>query len=536
MFRFCTFASWFPLNKDYLKADLIAGVTVALLLIPQSMAYAELAGLDAHYGLYAAFVPVLLGAMFGSLRQLGTGPVAMTSILTASVLVKYIPDGNPENYAKVAFLLALIVGLIRIFIGCFRLAFVVNFLANPVVQGFTNAGALIIGLSQINKIFALPMEVETGFAAYMIALTSMFMQLENLHIMTTLIGIVSIVVIMLVKKYKPRFPAMLVAVILASVFSYVLEFEAKGGSVVGEIPSGLPSIAVPWQFEVGSMDIFTLSLKLIPDAILITMIGFMEVLAVSKAVSLKTNQKLDFNHEMIGQGISAVGGSFFQSYPTSGSFSRTAMNLMCGAKTAMSSVFTSIIVVIVLLFFTGWLYYLPKATLAAGIIVSILSLINFKIIYQTWKVSRLDGGIAIFTFVATMLCAPDIINGVIIGGSIALVLYVVKKVKGSPLKVKDLKLVMKDKTLSIELKGGLYFPQSPVLERLIQTKVKENNYAIERVVIDASQLNELDSSAIFSFSTIRTFLASSNIVLEVKTEDRRIIEMIQRGGLGAVLA
>ena len=502
------FLRWFPLTKDQFKADFIAGLTVAMLLIPQSMAYAELAGLDMRYGLYAAFIPVILGALFGCLNQLGTGPVAMTSILTAAVLIKYADPNNIEQYAQMAFLLALMVGIIRLILGLGRMAFVVNYLSHPVIQGFTIAGALIIGLSQVDKILGIQVEKDSGFCGYVSDIAQLIIRLTETHPFTFIIGLSSIVLIFLIKKVNKALPSLLIAVVSATVFSYFFGFEAKNGDVVGSIPAGLPSFSLPWNIETDN--IFMLMLKMLPDALVITLIGFMEVLAVSKAIAMKTHQKLDFNQELIGQGVAAIGGSFFKSYPTSGSFSRSAMNLMAGAKTAMSSVFTTIFVVLVLLFFTPLLYHLPKATLAAGIIVSVIGLINIDPIVRAWKVSKLDGSIAVITFIATMLFAPSIVNGIIFGGCIALVIFIFKRLKS-----KKLTYELDEQEIYIIIKPSreVLFPEISQLEKRVLDKAASKS--TKEVKIDMINITAMDASLEWSLFNLKNRLETMGIKLQL---------------------
>jgi sulfate permease, SulP family len=507
---FWPFISWLPNLRNNLRADFLAGLTVALLLIPQSMAYAELAGMPAYYGLYAAFIPVMIGALWGSLHQLGTGPVAMTSILTASILVPFAAQGT-EKYVQCAILLALIVGIIRLLLGCFKLAFLVKFISHPVVSSFTNAGALIICLSQFNKLFGLPKENSVHLLGFMQDIVNMFAQVGETHLPSLAFGVGTMVIMYLCRKWVPQIPGMLVAVIVSILISKFIDFSAMGGVVVGDIPRGLPTLGImAWNWQgAENTSVFVFAVKMIPGAAMVVLIGFMEVLAVSKAISLKTKQPLNLNQELIGQGISSIAGSFAQSYPTSGSFSRTALNLHSGARSGMSSVFTGIVVLIVLLFFTPLLQALPKATLAAGIIMSVVGLMDIKPIKRAFKVCPRDGYIALFTFIITLVFAPNIVNGVIAGVILSIILYIPKMCKKSGFSQIAIKT---DDEVKFKLSGHLYFVNYDSFESaLLETLDKNPN--IKKITVDSSGVISIDAGCEWDLCQLHTHLHESGVEL-----------------------
>ena len=410
--RFLPFLSWFPMNGDTIKADLIAGITVALVLIPQSMAYAKLAGLPAHYGLYTAFLPVLIAALWGSSNQLSTGPVAIVSLLTATAIIQFAEIGSPE-FISLAIMLAFLVGAFQFLLGILRLGILVNFLSHPVIIGFTNAAALIIAFSQLSKILGIAMPRSEYF---LIDVWNVIMQIGDTHIPTLLFGLIAFIIMWLLKNNCPKIPGVLIAVITTIIASWLINFQEMGGKIVGEIPAGLPSFVIP------TLNI-TIFQEMIMSAIVIALIGFMEAISIAKAMALKTKEHIDPNQELIGQGLANIMGSMTQTYPASGSFSRSAVNLSSGAKTGMSSVYTAIIVMITLLFLTPLLYHLPKAVLAAVIIMAVFGLINFTAIKHIWQASKLDGIVAIITFIATISFAPHLEKGILLGVSLAIVLY-----------------------------------------------------------------------------------------------------------------
>ena len=401
--RFFPFLSWLPtLTRDTLKADFLAGLTVALVAIPQSLAYAQLAGVPAYYGLYAALLPVIIGAMMGSSPALSTGPVAMTSLLTAASVMTLATYGTEQFYTYVI-LMALLSGLIQIALGIGRMGVLINFLSYPVLRGFINAAAIIIGLSQLPAMMGLSLKNSTHF------LSDVLHVIEHAaltHSPSFLFGVGSLISLVLIKKFTPKIPGVLVVVASTIVISYWTGFEASGGTVVGTIPQGLPSLSVPEVNWVASM-------HMLPAAFVIAIISFMEAMSSSKIIAIKTRTRWDENQELIGQGIAKVVAAFSHSMPVSGSFSRSALNLSAGAKTGMASIFSALFVVLTLLYFTPMLYHLPKPVLAAVIMMAVFSLIDFKIIAEAWNANKGDGISAVITFIATLGFAPNIQNGIL---------------------------------------------------------------------------------------------------------------------------
>ncbi|MBF0212928.1 MAG: sulfate permease [Magnetococcales bacterium] len=412
MSRLLPFLNWFPMGRASLRADLVAGITVALVLIPQSMAYANLAGLPAYYGLYAAFLPGAVAALFGSSRQLATGPVAVVSLLTASALMPLAQPGS-DAFVSLAILMSFLIGVVQLTLGVLRLGVVVNFLSHPVILGFTNAAALIIGLSQLSKIFGVKMGRSEHF---LYDIWGVLQQWHAVHWPSLLFGVGSFVVMWALKKRHPALPNVLIAVGMATVISWLVGFEAMGGKVVGQIPQGLPSLTLP-TLELSQIG------ELLGTALIISLVGFMEAISIAKAMAARTRDSIDPNQELIGQGLGNLVGSFTLSYPTSGSFSRSAVNLDAGAKSGMASVITSVVVLIALLFLTPLLYHLPEAVLAAVIMMAVVGLINVHAIRHAWQANRHDGVAAMITFCASLAFAPHLDKGIFLGAAVAIVLF-----------------------------------------------------------------------------------------------------------------
>jgi SulP family sulfate permease len=541
--RFITFLNWFPLKGEYLRADLIAGITVALVLIPQSMAYAQLAGLPPYYGLYAAFLPVMIAAMFGSSRQLATGPVAVVSLLTASALIPLV--GGPESmseaqliatYAPLAILMAFLVGLFQLFLGLFRLGVVVNFLSHPVIVGFTNAAAMVIGLSQLNQIFGVSKGRSESFVN---DIWGVMVQIpDHTHLLTLLFGSAAILILWAFKKYLPSVPGVLVAVAGTTFLSWLIGFEKMGGEVVGTIPEGL-TFALP-QFN------YEMMLTLFPSAVVISLVGFMEAISIAKAMAAKTKDRIDPNQELIGQGLGNIIGSFGQSYPTSGSFSRSAVNFGAGAKTGMSSVFTALVVMLTLLFLTPLLYHLPKAVLAAVIMMAVIGLINFKAVKHAWFANIHDGIASVITFVATLGFAPHLDQGIIVGAGLSIVLYLYRTMhprvahlgRYDDGTLRDLAihpdLPTDEKIIVIRFDGSLYFANVSYFEDMVLAAVAAKPQA-KYMLIVSDGINELDASGEDVLHKVNARLRDNGITLIMSGLKRQVLQVMRHTGLFAII-
>ncbi len=392
---------------------MIAGLTVAVVLIPQAMAYAMLAGLPPVYGLYAAMITPFIGALWGSLRQLATGPIAIMSLLVLTSLTPLAEPGSPE-FIELAFLLAFMVGILYLGIGLFHLGEVMSFISHSSVKGFTSAAALIIIATQIPHFLGLTVSRHEYIFPMLLELLK---GLPALHIMTFAVGFVAFAIIYGIKRYRPNFPAGLIALVLCSVAVALFQLQEHGVAIVGKTPKGLPNLHVPL------MAFNTIS-SLIGPAVVIALVSFAETYSVGKTISAKTRQRVNVDQEFVGQGLANLVGSFFQCYPVSGSFSRTAINYATGAKTGISSVISSLIVVLALLFLTPLLTYIPRAALAALVISAVLLLFHPKEVFVLWKMNRHDGIVAVTVFVLALLTKPD--YALLIGVMISLMFFLWK--------------------------------------------------------------------------------------------------------------
>lgn len=662
LLRILPFLRWYPLKAETVKLDFIAGLTVALVLIPQSMAYAQLAGMPAYYGLYASFLPVAVAAMWGSSHQLGTGPVAVVSLLTASSLSVFAAPGSPD-FIALAIQLALLVGMIQFLLGMFKLGVVVNFLSHPVIIGFTNAAAIIIALSQVSKIFGVPMGRSDHF---LLDMWGVLKQLGDTHLPTFLMGAGAILIMWLVKKYRPTWPGVLIAVVITTVVSWATGFERNaqarlehiqdqelaalvravdagqqrlemlnkslsaqqdalvaaerrnaasaeilrletdvasarltarqaeeqlneikgrlrhmpvvrqidgqgntlalyaagrvpaglkvedatyrihkvskgelklvgGGEVVGKIPEGLPSLSLLRL----DLDKFT---ALLSTAFVISLVGFMEAISIAKAIAAKTKQRLDPNQELIGQGLANMVGSLSQSFPVSGSFSRSAVNLNAGAVTGMSSVFTALIVLLTLLFLTPLLYHLPQAVLAAIIIMAVVGLVNVQAVKHAWQAHKHDGVAAVVTFFATLAFAPHLDVGIMIGAGLAIVLFLLRTMTPRVAllgrypdgTLRDLKvhphLATSKHVVALRFDGSLYFANTSYFEEAVLEAVSSHPQS-KYLLIVGDGINQLDASGEEVVHHLVERLRENGVELVFSGLKKQVLDVMRSTGL-----
>lgn len=662
--RFLPFLSWFPLSSDSVKINFLAGLTVALVLIPQSMAYAQLAGLPAYYGLYAAFLPVAIAAMFGSSNQLATGPVAVVSLLTASALATLAAPGS-DDFIALAIMLTLLVGLIQLALGVFKLGVIVNFLSHPVIVGFTNAAAIIIALSQLSKLLGVSMARSESFINDIIGV---FRQAGDTHLPTLAMGVGAMALMWGLKRYAPKMPGVLIAVVLTTVISWAVGFEQNakgsvahltnpelraqvdkvvaavaevdrlnnelaarnealnaavkasgrasvdavkldadvaltrlaleaavaassgvrndmrqvlvvrqvdsddntvavhpagkapadveldtsgyrirkvtrdgefkligGGEVVGAVPEGLPPISPP------TLDMDKLG-AMLSAALVISLVGFMEAISIAKAVASKTKQRLDPNQELIGQGVANIVGSFSQAYPSSGSFSRTAVNANMGATSGLSSVFTSVIVLVTLLFLTPMLYHLPQAVLAAIIIMAVGGLVNVEAVKHAWQAHKHDGAAAVVTFVATLLFAPHLDSGILVGAGLAIVLFLLRTMKPRVAllgrytdgTLRDIKvnpdMPTSEHIMALRYDGSLYFANVSYFEDAVLEGLAERP-KVKYVLIVGDAINQLDASGEEVVHHLIDRLKSSGVTLVFSGLKKQVLDVMRNTGL-----
>ena len=687
--RLFPFINWF---QDYkfstFRADLVAGATVGLVLVPQSMAYAQLAGLPAYYGLYAAFLPPLIAAAFGSSCQLATGPVAVVSLMTATALQPLATAGS-EAYIAYAMLLALLVGGFQFLLGLLRLGMLVNFLSHPVVNGFTNAAALIIASSQLSKFFGV--SVDSAEHYYETIWNVLVAARQYTDWWTFGLGLLALAVMWGLKRLNPKIPYVLVAVVLTTFLSWAIGFEhnrvvdlsriespaveakvdkynalvdriddltevlvsinrasngtngayssrpevcrschisvdvgpvvrdgsmplhtpkhdavllaleladckekcssqraelrtyqfvriaaptgegestfyleddapadrpsddriwrievGRGqldrsalkligrGAVVGTIPSGLPGLAVPpLDFEV--------MLRLFAMAATIALLGFMEAISIAKAIATQTGQRLDYNQELVGQGLANIIGSFTQSYPVSGSFSRSAVNFQAGAVTGMSSAITVGVVTITLMFFTPAMYHLPQSVLAAIIMMAVIGLVNVNGFIHAWQAGKRDGVIAIATFVCTLAFAPHLEWGIMIGVVLSMAFFFLRHMKpkiailsryeDSTFRDSERRNLQQCQHIAvIRFPSSLFFANVSHLEEEILNRIASMP-DLRHILIVGNGINELDASGEEMLARTVKGLREAGYDFSMSGLNDEVLDVMRRTGL-----
>ncbi len=658
------FIGWFKnYNLSIFRVDFISGLTVALVLIPQSMAYAQLAGLPAYYGLYAAFLPPMVASLFGSSYQLATGPVAVVSLMTATALEPLATAGS-ESYIAYAILLAVMVGVFQFSLGVLRLGLVVNFLSHPVVNGFTNAAAIIIASSQFSKLFGV--YVDKAEHHYETIFNVVKAAIDYTHWPTLGMAVLAIAIMSGIKRTKYQNYNVLAAVVITTLLSWgtgfennhkadisfldppgarslveeynealdllerrsdervqlgtdlqeakknhgpespefmvldhemsltnieikelkeeikrdrtslrsfkfsaaaesdgVLRFyfkdqfppEAKktgkiwrikvgqkfldesaltiigGGAIVAKIRKGLPKLGIP-KFDFGVM------FGLLPMVVIISLLGFMEAISIAKAMAAKTGQRLDPNQELIGQGLANIIGAVGRSYPVSGSFSRSAVNLQAGAVTGLSNVISSCIVIITLLFFTPLLYHLPQSVLASIIMMAVIGLVNVKGFIHAWQAQRHDGIVAIISFVATLLYAPHLDRGIFIGVILTLGFYLYRTMKpemallakytdGSFRNAERFNLGQCQHIAVIRFNGSLFFANVSYLEEQILEEIALMP-ELKHVLIVGNGINELDASGEDMLSIMVDRVREAGYEISISGLNDRVLDVLRR--------
>ncbi|MFU2487841.1 SulP family inorganic anion transporter [Thauera sp. WH-1] len=400
------------------RGDLLAGLTVALVMVPQALAYAKLAGLPPHVGLYAALIPAVVAALFGSCGQLSTGPVALTGLLVGASILPLAGQAGGD-LVGLALLLALLSGLIQLGLGVLRLGWLLNLLSVPVLMGFVNAAALIICLTQIPPLLGLAM---TSSQHLVLDFANALGGVAALHLPAVAFGLGSLAALLVLKRLWPRLPGVPLVVAGATALSAWTGFEAGGGAVVGAVPGGLPALSLPPLRP-------ELIAAVLPAAFVIAMVSFMEATSSAKLICGRTRQAWSQDQELIGQGLAKISAAFSSGMPVSASFSRSALNYVNEARSGLSSLVTAAVVLLTLLYLTPLLWHLPKPVLAAVILQAVVSLIDLKVLARAWRSSRDDGAGAAVTFVATLAFAPNIQNGILTGLMLSLALLVYRSMR-----------------------------------------------------------------------------------------------------------
>jgi SulP family sulfate permease len=489
---------WLPnYNSSRFKGDLIAGVTVGIILIPQGIAYALIAGLPPIYGLYCALLPQIMYAIFGSSRQVAIGPVAMDSLIVATGVSTLALAGS-DSYIAIAILLALLVGTIQFIMGVFNLGFIVNFLSKPVITGFTSAVALIIGINQFRNLLGVDFIQSDQIQ---ILFEDIWLQFLDFNSHTTIIGFISVLIIIIFRRINKKIPNALIVVIIGILIMKFFGNNFNDVAIVKDIPSGLPSFSVP-EFD------FQLIKELMPIALTLVMVGYLETISIGKSLEAKQDEyRVRPNQELIALGLSNIVGSLFKAYPSTSSFSRSAINQESGATTGMASLISVVMVVLTLLFLTPLFYFLPKTVLAAIIIVAVFGLINFKEGSFLWNTNKLDFWLMLATFLSTLIFGIE--YGIIVGVGLSLIILIFRtsrpyiaelgKVPDANFyrnKTRFEEVIIKDDVLVFRFDAQLFYANACYFRDHLDEMAAKKGTALKLIVLDSESINRIDSTGI----------------------------------------
>lgn len=536
-------------HRGTLTNDLVAAVIVTIMLIPQSLAYALLAGLPPEMGLYASMLPIVLYAIFGTSRALAVGPVAVVSLLTVAAVSKVAVPGTSE-YIAAAITLAFLSGLILLALGLFRLGFLANFLSHPVIAGFITASGIIIAASQLKHILG----VETHGHTLPDLIGSLLHNAPHMNWITVLIGVITTGFLFWVRKgllplllgigMSPRLAGIMAkagpvaAIVVTTLIVWGGDLAANGVKVVGDVPKGLPPLTLPTF----SMDVWT---SLIGSAVLISVIGFVESVSVAQTLAAKKRQRIDPDQELIGLGAANLGASFTGGFPVTGGFSRSVVNYDAGAETPAAGAYTAIGLAGASLFLTPLIFHLPKATLAATIIVAVLSLVDFSILKKTWLHSKADFAAVAATMGVTLLMGVEL--GVSAGVAISILIHLYKTsrphmaIVGQKPGTEHYRNVLRHdvltdpKILTIRVDESLYFANTRFLEDRIYDEVAKQP-ELKHVVLMCSAVNTIDMSALESLEAINERLEVGGVTFHFSEVKGPVMDQLNSTGFLKLLS
>lgn len=524
--------NWLPnYNSQKFTGDLTAGLTTGVMFIPQGMAYAVIAGVPPIYGLYAGVIPLLVYPLLGTSKNLSIGPVAIDMLIVAAG-VSLLADPNTERYITLTILLAMMAGSLQLIMGSMQLGSIFNIFSRPVIAGFTLAAPIIIAFSQLNNLLG----IELPQTQYIIVIIQETLQsYDQIHLQTLLWGGTAIFLLALMKYIKPILPASVIILVLSIFLAWFTGAGKMGIHLVGDIPTGLPPISLP-EINFNNMR------ELLPTALTLALVQFMTVASLGQTFAKRNNYIVDPNHELVAIGASNFLGSFFQSIPVSGSFSRSAASEQANVQTPLANIITSSIIIATLLFLTPIFYFLPMPILAAIIIVSALNLIDiseFKFLYST---KRSEGVIAVFTAFCTLLIGIQ--EGILLGvvASMLQILYKYSRPNVAELGIipgtrlfKNLDRNPEAKTIDgvmiLRVDASFSFINADFFRDYILEKSKERNESTRYVVIDGSTINNLDTTATDKLKSMITTLKNWDIELYITGLKGPVRDVIDKSGL-----
>ncbi len=523
--------SWLPkYDRKWLRFDLLAGLTLAAFAIPDGMAYASLAGLPPQYGLYVSIVAPLLYFFFATSRQAVVGASSSEAILLASVLA-VIALGDPYRYIMLASYTAILVGVIALVAWIFRLGFLVNLISGPVLKGFLVGTGLVIIMSQIPKIMGIAGAPSDFFAKAVYILQN----LEYVNLYSVAVGIAGLIILLILEKKVPRLPGSLVLVVGAIIVTSFSSLPEKGVQIVGAVPSGLPCFSIP---DVGIQD-FSL---VFPLAMALFLLSYVELTTIARTYAKTRNYEIDTDQELLALGASSIGTGFFQGFPVAGSFSKSAVNDRAGALTPLSGALAGLVAILVVLFFTGFLYYLPEPILAVLIIAAVINMVDFRGFLRIWSVNKYEVYIALITFAGVLIFG--ILGGVIIGVFLSLIgiLYNISfpyipvqgRIPGTTLYGDVSRKPEKEETagiLILRVDAPLIFANSHMLLARVKNLVKQQAIPVGLVVIDLSPSPIMDITAADMINDLYDDLSAQGITLRIANASGKVRDILRASGI-----
>ncbi len=527
-------------DRDTLVSDLVAAIIVTMMLIPQSLAYALLAGLPPEIGLYASVAPLLLYAVFGTSRVLAVGPVAVVSLMTAAAIGEHAVAGSPQYWA-VAITLAFLSGVMLLIMGVLRLGFLANFLSHPVISGFISASGLLIAASQLKTLLGVKAE---GHNVIDLA-QALISQLPNIHVLTLVVGVLATAFLFWVRKgLKPllirvglnaRLADVLAkagpvaAIAVTALLAWILDWKGQGLRLVGSVPQGLPPLTLPlWDLALWQ--------SLAMPALLISVVGFVESVSVGQTLAAKRRQRIEPNQELVALGASNLSAAFTGGFPVTGGFARSVVNFDAGAQTPAAGVYTALGITLASLFLTPALYFLPQATLSATIIVAVLSLVDLGMLKRTWAYSRTDFLAALATLLMTLVQGVEV--GLVVGVAVSLVLFLYRTSRPHIAEVGQVPgtehfrnvlrhhVATSPRLVSLRVDESLYFANARALEDRINDLVAERP-ALKHVVLQCSAINDIDASALESLEAIDHRLRDAGLRLHLSEVKGPVMDRLQ---------
>ncbi|TYC56601.1 SulP family inorganic anion transporter [Zoogloea oleivorans] len=535
--RLLPFLAWRrQLDAAGLRADLLAGFSVALVAIPQALAYAQLAGLPPYVGLYASLLPCIVGALFGSSGQLNTGPVALTSLLTATSLAPLALPGS-ETYLLLAVQLAMLAGILQVAFGALRLAHFADLLSHPVLHGFINACSLLICAAQLPTLLGLS---SAGQRPFFEAVVDLLVALPDVHTPSAVLGLTAVAALMALRRLLPRWPGVLIVVAGLTLVAWLSGFEDRGGRVVGTLPTEILAFALP-RADWGQIT------DLLPSAFVLALVSFLEAMSSCKVASARTGQRWDGNQELIGQGLAKLTASVCQAYPVSGSFGRSAFLLTHGARTGLASVVGALMVLAALFTIPDLITHIPRPVLAAVILVTLAALLSPKALTEAWHTSRDDGLAGTVSFVATLAFAPHIEIGILSGLILSLALLIYRSMKprvavlgrhpdGTWRDAERFKLPEPHPQLTIlRFDGPLHFVNAATFEDAALAAERDHPQ-LKVLLLSCAGINDMDASGVETLRRIQRQMKDSGHTLACCGLKKQVIDVLERTGLWATLA